>query len=347
MTPQLHVIDPGLATTVQDRGRFGLARYGVPPAGALDAEALAVANALVGNDADEAALECRWTGPTLAAEGGPVRLAIAGCAAPRMTLTRAGEAAGETVPAWRSLTLAPGDRLAVGALAEGTTATIAVAGGLDLDATLGSRSSLARAGLGGFDGRALAAGDRLPARGPAPGGPEREVPRPPAAPPAEAGVRGVLGPQRDHFTDAAVETLLSTRWEVSRASDRMGLRLDGPAIEHSEKGANITSDGIVTGTIQVPGSGQPILLLVDRGVSGGYPKIACAVSADLALLGRLGPGDVLRFEAVDAAEGARLAREAARRVERLIASIAPARAIGIDEAALWRENLITGRVDDF
>ena len=171
------------------------------------------------------------------------------------------------------------------------------------------------------------------------------LPAPFPAAPAQT-IRVVLGPQEDHFTPEAVETFLTRPWQVTQEADRMGLRLDGPRLSHA-KGYNITSDAIVTGSIQVPGSGQPIIMLVDRQTSGGYPKIATVITADLPALARFSPGASFHFAAVSAAEGAHLARERAAEMAELLASIAPWRPSGqIDEAALYRENLISPPILD-
>lgn len=162
---------------------------------------------------------------------------------------------------------------------------------------------------------------------------------------APARFRVVLGPQDDYFTDAAIRTLLEATYTVTQATDRMGMRLDGPLLEHA-KGFNIVSDGIAPGAIQVPGNGLPIVLLADRQTTGGYPKVAAVISADLAALGRLMPGAKVAFEAVsiDSAEAAR--RQMAADIADLEASVTAARREGvIDEARLMAANLVSGMVD--
>ncbi len=179
-----------------------------------------------------------------------------------------------------------------------------VEGGFDITPVLGSLSTYTRGGIGGIEGRALKAGDAIPLRLPA--APEREeqmLPSLDLAPPKR--FRVILGPQDDYFTEAGIATLLGATYTVTPATDRMGMRLDGPKLEHA-KGYNIVSDGIAPGSIQVPGNGLPIVLLADRQTTGGYPKIATVISADLPALGRLVPGSKMAFEAVDieAAEAA-------------------------------------------
>ena len=339
MTAALEVIAPGLHSTVQDLGRFGCQRFGVPVAGALDAEGLALANALVGNPRDTAALEILHAGPTLAVAAEAVRVVLAGAEA-EMALV-----GGPRIAPWRSIRLVRGERLRIGALSGSATAYLAIAGGLALAPVLGSLSTYVRGRLGGLEGRPLAAGDRLPlAAASAEPGMERGLERPPSAP--QGPVRVVLGPQADHFTAEAIETLLDAEFTVSAAADRMGMRLDGPRLTH--RGAyDIVSDGIATGAIQVPGSGQPIVLLADHQTTGGYPKIATVIAADLPRLGRLRPGDRLRFTAVEAAEAEQAHRAAAAALARIIARIRPAPPVArLDLAALWRENLVSGAIAD-
>jgi biotin-dependent carboxylase-like uncharacterized protein len=333
----LRVVEAGLFATVQDLGRPGYQRHGVPVSGALDPMAHRLANALVGNAPGAAALELRFLGPVLEVEAERVRLALAG-AAIAARIERGAERI--ELREERSITLRRGDRLRVGPLRESSTATLAVAGGVDVAPVLGSRSTFTRGGFGGLSGRALAAGDFVPlGRAGAPVGPEQELGEPLDIRPPER-VRVVLGPQADHFTEAAVETFLAAEWRISKDADRMGLRLEGPELAHRES-YNIVSDGIVTGAIQVPGTRLPILLLADRQTSGGYPKIATVITADLPALGRLAPGAALRFAAVSAAEGAEAARARAAEFARLVARIRTWRPPGaVDEAALHRENLI-------
>ena len=223
-------------------------------------------------------------------------------------------------------------------------AYLAVEGGFGVEPVLGSRSTYARGGIGGFGGRAIAAGDVLPLCGDTAA--EREehmLPSLDLARPAR--FRIVLGPQDDYFTESALRTLLDASYTVTPATDRMGMRLDGPLLQHA-KGFNIVSDGIGPGAIQVPGNGLPIVLLADRQTTGGYPKVAAVISADLPALGRLTPGAKVAFQAVgiDEAEAAR--REMAACIADLEASVVPARREGVvDEAKLMAANLVSGAVD--
>jgi biotin-dependent carboxylase-like uncharacterized protein len=340
MKAGLEVLTPGLHTTVQDLGRAGFQAIGVPVSGALDGTALRLANLLVGNPPTTAGLEILLNGPKLKVAADGVRLALAGADA---VLVVEGAPAG-TVPAWRSLWLARGDVVTIRVGRGAACCCLAVEGGVALEPVLGSLSTCARAGIGGFAGRPLRAGDRVPLnRNEAVERPELRLPEPPPAT-AEAPVRVVLGPQQDCFAEEAVETLLGAEYRVSASADRMGMRLDGPPLRHRH-GWDIVSDAIATGAIQVPGSGQPILLLADHQTTGGYPKIAAVASADLPVVGRRRPGDRVRFKAIPVEEAEELARDAERRFAGLAASIEPVRgAVGIDLAHLYAGNLISGVV---
>lgn len=336
--PALKVIDPGIATTVQDLGRWGWQALGVPVAGALDAQSLRLANVLVGNSEDAAGLEILVRGPTLEVAADSVRVALAGTAAPLEVL---GDAV-RKLPPWRTATLRRGQQFRVGTLPDGGCAVLAVGGGLDLAPCLGSRATYARGGFGGLDGRALKAGDRLPlARATAEETGERALARPPDLRPIEI-VRVVMGPQDRAFTEAALSAFLAEPFTVSKEADRMGMRLDGPKLTHV-KGADIVSDGIPWGGIQVPGDGRPIVLLAERQTTGGYAKIATAISADLPALGRLRPGAKLRFKAVAREEAEKLAGEAEATLKGMIAAIAPAPdPLGFDLERLYAGNLVSG-----
>jgi biotin-dependent carboxylase-like uncharacterized protein len=340
MTPHLFVVTPGMLTTVQDLGRPGYQALGVPVCGALDAASLRLANALVGNPEGTGALEIRFVGPTLRVAAPSLRVALAGTATPVEIL------GGRSikVDAGRSLTLKRGDVLRVGAVGDTSCCYLAVEGGFTLPAPFGSQSTYDRGGFGGLDGRALRETDRLPlARGAATVRPEVglvDLSDPDAAAP----IRVVLGPQDNYFTEAGIRTLLEAEFTISPQSDRMGLRLDGPTLEHS-LGYNILSDGIATGAIQVPGTGKPIVLLADHQTTGGYPKIATVISADLARLGRMRPGHKFGFAAVSVAEAEQARRRQEDDIRRRLAAIAP---IDLprepDTATLLANNLISGVV---
>ena len=343
MTAALRVLAPGLMTTLQDLGRPGYQHTGVPVSGALDPVSLRAANLLVGNAPATAALEIAYVGPMLAVEADSVRVALAGGTAPIDILGREGADGGsQRLAPFESIRLARGERIRVGTLAGSATAYLAVEGGFAIAPVLGSVSTLTRGSIGGFEGRALRTGDMLPLRLAA--APEREeVALPPLDLAPRPRIRIVLGPQDDHFTPAGVSTLLGSTYTIAQASDRMGMRLEGPKLEHSAKGYNIVSDGTAPGSIQVPGNGLPIILLADRQTTGGYPKIATVISADLPSLSRLAPGSKIAFEVVgiEAAEAA--ARQLAAEIEAMAGRLVPVRREpAFDTGRLLGENLVSG-----
>ncbi|MDH5339275.1 MAG: biotin-dependent carboxyltransferase family protein [Rubrivivax sp.] len=332
----LEVVAPGAYASLQDLGRRGYRRVGVPWAGVLDARLMRIANALVGNAEGTPVIECFDGGLQLAARDGTLRLAVAGDAVVEV------ECAGERrlLTSWRSLTLADGDVLRVRRLERGRIAVVALEG-LALPRMLGSASTYARAALGGIDGRALTAGSRLRAP-PASERLEQMLPDPPR--PAAGPVRVVAGPQADHFASATLAAFVDAEYRVGTDADRMGVRLDGPALAHL--GApEIVSDATVPGSIQVPGNGQPIVLLADAQTAGGYPKIGTVIGADLPRLAASRPGQVLRFAWVDAAEGERLARLAEAELKAMLGTLRPLLDGGVDLAALYACNLVSGMVN--
>lgn len=334
MADALLILDGGLFSTLQDEGRFGYARFGISPAGAMDAVALRLATALVGGPAGMAAVECTLNGPTFTVEADLCRLAFAG-AETRVTLN------GTPIPTHRAFDAARGDRVAVGPCAEGLRGYLAVGGGFAVPPVLGSRSTHSRSALGGLEGRALRAGDRLPLAAPCTDGPCLELP--PAHRPRWGGTaRVLLGPQDDFFTAEGIAAFLSFAYTVSDRADRMGCQLDGPAVAH-RNGFNIVSDGIVNGSIQVPGHGRPVVLLADRQTTGGYPKIATVIGPDLPVLAQARPGSALRFAAVSADEAERIAAEDHRRLAAMLAAIAPASGLpALTSEHLLANNLISG-----
>lgn len=339
MSPALMILQPGLHTTIQDTGRVGAQAFGVPVSGALDSDALRLANALVGNSGGEAALEILHAGPVLEVAAPSVRIALA--AFDGALIVESGE--GRRIPAWRSVTLRQGERLRVVASRAVACAYLAVEGGFDLPLVLGSRSTFTRGGFGGLNGRALAAGDRLPLRRSEASG--RDDLRLPTAPALDGGpLRVVLGPQEDHFQPAAIAALCGSTYVVGPAADRMGLRLDGPALEH-RGGHDIVSDGIAAGAIQVPGNGQPVLLLADRQTTGGYPKIGAVCTVDVPRAGRLRPGDKIRFAVIGVEEAQALRRRHETHLTRLIGGMIPADVGFIDVEALYTTNLVSGVVN--
>jgi antagonist of KipI len=292
---ELLVIKPGMLTTIQDLGRWGLQARGVPVAGPMDPWSHRIANALVGNARDAATLEITLLGPELEFQN--ERLAAVSGAEFDLTI--------DDRPApWNAAFLAPsGSRLRFRMRKRGVRAYLALAGGIAVAPVLGSRATHLVCAMGGLAGRPLRAGDRVPlgnaasARGPAPSLPQPVVP----LPEGHATVRVLPGPQADYFAADAMDILQSAPYTIAPNSDRMGFRLSGPALLHA-RGADIISDATPLGTLQVPASGQPILLMADRQTTGGYPKIATVISADMARVGQLAPGDSITFAAVSERE---------------------------------------------
>lgn len=300
MSAMIRVLEPGAQTTVQDLGRPGQLRYGIPPSGPVDAWAFIAANRLVGNPDGAAGLESTVLGPRFEI-GQACAAAVTGADMP-ITIN------GDEAPAWTTLPLRAGDVVKLAVARRGVRAYVAFSGGIDVPQVLGSRSTYLRGRLGGLQGRALQKDDVLrlfPARIPS----IRRTPasaRPDLA--AEPEIRLVLGPQDDRFAREGIEALLAGPYEMLPHSDRMGARMRGPRVQHT-RGHDIISDGIALGSIQVPGDGQPIALLVDRQSTGGYTKVATVCSVDIGRLGQVKPGHRLRFRAVTLAEAHRALHE--------------------------------------
>jgi allophanate hydrolase len=343
MTPALDVIVPGLQTSVQDQGRIGFQDVGLPASGPLDRISLRLANALVGNSPGMPALEILLQGPAFRVMADSVRIALVGGDGNiEIDSDRA-----RVVAAGRSVRLVRGEVFRVRAPGATVCAYLAIEGGPGITPLLGSASTYVRSGIGGFRGRTLRQGDALPlALGSVAVRDEYALSRSLDLD-LEKPVRVILGPQREYFTDDAVATLLSSDYVVSNQADRMGYRLDGPALAHA-KGYDIVSDGTVVGAIQVPGSGQPIILMVDNQTTGGYPKIATVISADIPVVGRRKPGRAIRFVAVDIEDALRVRREQEAAVQRHVDTIRRVATTGeIDVAALYTENLVSGVTSAF
>ncbi|QFU17477.1 biotin-dependent carboxyltransferase family protein [Microvirga thermotolerans] len=323
----------GPMTSLQDRGRYGYQRFGVSPSGAMDRRGLAMANALVGNAPWTVAIEFVHLGGALTASGGDVLIALAGA---DCSLAIDGKA---VAPRTAAL-LKEGQTAEVGHARRGTFAYLAAAGGFAVPASLGSRSLHLRSRMGGLDGRPLQANDRLDCA--ATGGPAPLMRLPDDPAPDDGPIRVMLGPQDDYFTPEAIRTFLESEFTVSSQADRMGFQLSGPVLEHA-KGFNIVSDGIVEGHVQVPGSGQPIVLMRDRQTAGGYPKIATVIGADLDRLAQVRPGSPVRFRAVDREEAVAAARAFRSWVEALPRALVPVRLSPTTEDLL-AANLIGGAV---
>jgi antagonist of KipI len=308
---RISVLKPGLLTTVQDLGRLGYQQTGLVVSGALDAVALRTANLLVGNPESAAGLECTLRGPVLRFE-----------AAALLALTGADLAAtidGQPVPLGRPVAVRAGAVLAFGAPKTGGRAWLAVAGGVAVPLVLGSRATYLRAALGGLAGRALRAGDALPVgEWPATAqclfegimanksadwtaGKWGVAAAPVARPGEPLVVRALPGPEYAQFAPASQRAFWAEKFTVTTEADRMGCRLSGPALERNTN-TELLSSAVTFGTVQVPAGGQPIVLLADRQTTGGYPRLAQVITADLGRLAQALPGTRLRFQLVELAE---------------------------------------------
>ena len=287
----------GMLTTVQDLGRIGYQRYGMPVCGAMDRYAMELANILVGNPRDEAVVEATVMGPTIVF-GEPEIFAITGGDfGPTLN--------GASIESNRAHLAEAGDVLALPMAKAGARAYIAFAGGLDIEEVMGSRSTFLKGGVGGLDGRAVRDGDEIGLKAPCDSLPdleERFVPEK-LLPALEdhVTVRFTYGPQDDLFSAIGKRTFAKSEYTLSDKSDRMGFRMDGPAVERAAgSDGNIISDGICFGAIQIT-NGQPIVMMADRQTTGGYPKLGCVITADLPLLAQLKAGDRVRFRPVSVA----------------------------------------------
>ena len=300
----LVIQDAGPLTTVQDLGRPGHLRVGIPESGPVDRESFVLANRLVGNADGAAGLECTLTGPRVEFTDERA-VAVTGAEMP-VTLN------GAPAPRWETFRVKAGDVLKLGFAKNGVRSYLAISGGIDTPPALGSRATYVRGQLGGLGGRALRKEDRLPLA-PSPTiryGRLRTDRIPDYS--GEAEIRVVLGPQDDRFTERGIAAFLEGAYEMLPQSDRMGARLKGPAVEHV-RGHDIISDGIALGGVQVVGDGQPIILLVDRQSTGGYTKIATVCSFDIGRVGQIKPGQRLSFRRVTVAAAHALVR--ARRAD--------------------------------
>jgi biotin-dependent carboxylase-like uncharacterized protein len=286
----IRVRSPGPLTCVQDLGRPGLAHLGVPTAGAVDRRAFGLANRLVGNPTGAAALEVTLAGPELEWEVGGWVALTGGRVEALLD--------GRPVPMDVAVRVEAGQLLAVGTVTSGLRAYLAVRGGIDVPEVLGSRSTDTLSGIGPPP---LASGTRLPVGDLAEGDPFLQV-APTPAPEEEPVLAALRGPRDDLFTPQALDTLIGTAWTVSADSDRIGIRLEGPALERRRR-VELASEGMVEGSLQVPPDGQPILFLANHPTTGGYPVVAVVAGRDLPLAAQARPGTRLRFRFVSSGSG--------------------------------------------
>ena len=289
------VLNPGLLTTVQDAGRIGYQQFGVSASGVMDPRAMRIANILVGNDENEAVLECTMMGPQLRFDRANVIAITGGNLGPTLD--------NQPVATYAAIPVQAGQTLRFTGLRTGCRAFIAFAGGLDIPLVMGSRSTYMKAKIGGLNGRKLEKDDVIGFRAPAAeilNIVQRRI-APEVTARSEYKVRVVMGPQDDLFTREGTETFLGGTYTVTNEFDRMGCRMEGPEIAHKD-GGDIISDGIAFGAIQVPTAGKPIIMLADRQTTGGYTKIANVITADFRIIGQLKAGDKVRFVKVSIEE---------------------------------------------
>lgn len=327
---QIKILTAGPHASVQDFGRIGHQALGVPEGGVLDPVSMRLANALVGNAPDQSVLEVCLGGLGFTAMA-DCHIALTGTKKGQLTLLD-DTGINLDVPSYRSIAVKKGRTVRLGMLPDSNTAIIAISGGIDVPRLYGSMATSPNAMIGGFEGRLLRDGDILSLGDPydqSDGG-EYQL-----TPPEDNSdkIRIVFGPQDNRFTDAAKSQLIHDDYTLTPVLNRMGMRLDGPPLAHRDT-ADIPSDGIVKGSIQVPGNGIPIILLADHQTTGGYTKIATVISADLPKLARMRPGEKLRFEAVDVNSAEKIARKQEQAIMQAIKTMALAPPL-VDTAALY------------
>ena len=298
----IRVLAAGLQTTVQDLGRPGYGTIGVSPSGAADRTALRMGNLLVGNPETAAALEMTLLGG---------RFEFRSRAAFALTGSDFGaHLDGKPAELWSAIDVGPGQVLSCGASKNGARGYLCVAGGLQVPPVMGSASTHVAGGLGGWHGRALREGDEIPiGNAPAPFRPRRVSFKTIEYFSPRKRLRATPGPHFDTFPDASRRSFFDGAWRVSQQSNRLGLRLEGPALAPA---GDIVSTGVCLGTIQVTSAGQPIILFVEQQTTGGYPQLACVASVDHGSIGQLCPSDEVSFELIDEGEAVRLLRQAER-----------------------------------
>ena len=295
------VLKAGLFTTLQDKGRYSYQRFGMSVAGAMDGFALRIANLLVGNDQYEVALESTFLGPTLEFEEHDVISITGADMSPKIN--------GNPIPMWMSIYVKPGDKLSFSGVKSGLRSYIAFSRKLDVPLIMGSRSTFTRGKIGGYEGRKLNDNDKIKFR-------DKELSLSKGSfikkdwipvYKKEETIRVILGPQDEFFMDDSIEVFLNSTYTITNEADRMGYRLDGEKIVH-KVGADIISDGIVFGSIQVPGHGMPIIMMADRATTGGYTKIATVITPDLSVLAQMAPGSKINFSQITIQEANNLYR---------------------------------------
>ena len=299
----MKILKPGMYTTIQDVGRYNYQKSGMSVAGAMDQFSLKVANILVGNKDSEACLEATLFGLEIEFDGDAL-IAVTGADLGPMINNKA-------VDMWSGVKVSDGDVLSFGAAKSGCRGYIAIASGIDVPDVMGSKSTYVKGKVGGFNGRILKAGDEIKIKSSGENKFAGVVKLPTEFIPSyskDNTVRVVLGPQDDYFTENGINTFFSSHYEVTNEFDRMGYRLSGSKITH-KTGADIISDGITMGSVQVPGHGAPIIMMADRQTTGGYTKIATVITSDINIVGQLKPGDSISFKSIDIVEAHKVYKE--------------------------------------
>lgn len=312
-TASFEVVQPGVLTTIQDLGRYGFSQFGVPPSGALDPFSLRIGNLLVGNPEEEACLEITLMGLKLKVLREVIIAITGGELSPTLN--------GEPLEMWKTHLLIEGDLLEFKSVRRGCRAYLAISGGFDVPRIMESKSTYLSGKFGGYEGRPLRRGDLLYTSD-SPSSfnrlgiqfPKEDIP----SFEGEAILNVILGPQDNHFTEKGIQTFSSSPYRVTPQCDRMGLRLDGPQIERRpDVEESIISEGLMPGSIQVPGDGKPILILREL-VTGGYTKIATVISTDLPKVAQLKPGDWIRFTPISIEKAHHLLRQQEEKIKNFV-----------------------------
>ncbi len=305
---KIKFINGGMLTSIQDFGRYGYQKYGMPVSGAMDTHSLQIANWLVGNKRNEACFEITYLGAEIEFQT-DTTIAIAG-AMLHATVN------GNPIRMHASITIKSGDVLGMGAVIKGMRAYLAISGGISVPEVMGSKSTYLRGKIGGFKGRKIENGDEVKI-GDHTHSTYKEIPAPLLfIYPSVQTIRVLKGTEIDRFTKEGFKTFLNSEYSVSNENDRMGYRLSGLAIKHND-GADIISSGIVNGSIQVPGHGEPIIMMADHQTVGGYTKIANVISVDLPILAQMKAGDKIKFKEVTLEEAQDLLAKENENIDKL------------------------------
>lgn len=308
---KIKIFKSGLLTLIQDKGRNGYQQYGVSVSGVMDSFSHRAANILVGNSENEATFEATIIGPGIEFADDMVIAVTGGDMSPEINK--------RPIPMWKSVLVKAGDQLEFKAIKTGCRCYIAFAGGIDVPSIMGSKSTYTRGNIGGHEGRALKVGDVINITEPKKSLKELSgnwMSQDVYSYTNSIEIRVVAGPQEDAFTYEGLKTFYSSEYTVSNECDRMGYRLSGNEIQHKE-GADIISDGITMGAIQVPGHGMPIIMMADRQTTGGYTKIANVITVDLPKVAQAKPGDKFTFRKVSIQEAHKLLREVEDKINSL------------------------------